>query len=115
MEVSFDSGTTWHQQAGGVRILEDRIGVYFEAENPTEITPPGVDPADQNLWYALIDQTFRVRVTGLIESDDRVLATRPAGEVDSVTLQANGMVVRRPKAPSPRESRIGASQCLNNG
>ena len=66
VEISFDSGTTWQQLASGVRILEDRAGVYIDCENPTEITPTGVDPEDANLWYAIIDQTFRVRVTLLM-------------------------------------------------
>ena len=30
--------------------------------------PPGVDAAAQNMWYAIIDQTFRVRVTAVVES-----------------------------------------------
>ena len=98
VEISFDSGVNWQQQAGGVRAIEDRIGVYLDCENPTEITPVGTDPAGQNLWYAIIDQTFRVRVTAVIESDERMLATFPAGELASPTLQINAMVVRRPKS-----------------
>lgn len=98
VEISFDSGTTWQQQAGGVRVLDDQIGIYFEAENPTEIAPTGVDPATQNMWYALIDQTFRVRVTAVIESDDRLMGHWPADATDASTLQLNAMVVRQPKS-----------------
>jgi hypothetical protein len=98
IEISFDSGASWQQQAGGVRVLEDRIGLYFESENPTEIAPIGVDPAGQNMWYALIDQTFRVRVTGVVESDERLVGRWPADATEASTLQVNGMIVREPKS-----------------
>lgn len=98
VEISFDTGATWQQQSSGVRVLEDRCAIYFDADNPTEITPPGADPLDQNMWCAIIDQAFRVRVTAVIESDDRLLATIPPGEVRSPTLQLNGIVVRRANA-----------------
>ncbi len=73
VEVSFDGGATWQQPAGGVRILADRAGIYFDCENPTEIAPAGVDPASLNMWYALVDQVFRVRVTAVVEGDDRLI------------------------------------------
>ncbi|UCD28526.1 MAG: hypothetical protein JSV03_15830 [Planctomycetota bacterium] len=98
IEVSFDSGTTWQQQSGGVRILQDHIGIYFDCENPTEVTPAGVPPEEQNMWYAIIDQTFRVRVTASIESDERLLAVSPLDRSDSPTLQVNAMIVRRAKS-----------------
>jgi len=98
VEISFDSGTTWQQQSSGVRVLEDRAGIYIDCENPTEITPTGVDPENQNLWYAIIDQTFRVRVTAVIESDERVMGSFPPEGLSSPTFQANAMVVRRPKS-----------------
>ncbi|MHC4445642.1 MAG: hypothetical protein ACYTBZ_01520 [Planctomycetota bacterium] len=95
VEISFDSGTTWQQQSSGVRILEDRAGIYFDCENPAEITPVGVSSEEQNMWYALIDQTFRVRVTAVIESDDRLTATFPSDQLASPTLQVNAMMARR--------------------
>ncbi len=98
VEISFDSGASWQQQAAGVRVLEERVGVYFDCENPTEITPAGVDPADQNLWYALIDGTFRVRVTAVIESDERLAAVYGPDGLASPTLQCNALVVRRPSS-----------------
>jgi len=98
VEISFDSGTTWQQQSSGVRVLEDRAGIYIDCENPTEITPTGADPESQNLWYAIIDQTFRVRVTAVIESDERVMGSFPPEGLASPTLQVNAMVVRRPKS-----------------
>ena len=98
VEISFDSGVTWQQQAAGVRVLEDRCGIYFDCENPTEITPTGTDPAIMNMWYAIIDQTFCVRVTAVIESDDRLLGLFGPDGLASPTLQVNAMVVRRPKS-----------------
>ena len=76
VEVSFDGGTSWQQQSSsGIRVLSDRAGIYFDCDNPTEIAPTGVDPGEQNMWYAIIDQLFRVRVTAVIESDDRLIGT----------------------------------------
>ncbi len=96
VEVSFDSGTTWQQQAGGVRVLEDQAGIFLDVENPTELTPSGTDSAQQNMWYALIDQTFRVRVTAVVEGDDRLVATFGPAGLASPTLQTNAIVVRDP-------------------
>lgn len=79
VEASFDSGATWCGLAGTYRVLADECGVCFDCANPTEIVPPGVDPREQNMWYALIDQTFRVRVTAVIETDERLTAG-PAAE-----------------------------------
>ncbi len=98
VEISFDSGTSWQQQSSGVRVLEDRVGIYLECENPTELTPTGTDPYEQNMWYSIIDQTFRVRVTAVLASDERLLGTFPAGQFASPTLQVNAMVVRRAKS-----------------
>jgi hypothetical protein len=98
VEISFDGGATWQQQSAGVRVLEDRAGIYLDCENPTEIVPTGVDPAEMNLWYAIINQTCRVRVTAVIEGDERLLGTFAAGRLKTVTTQVNAMVVRRPRS-----------------
>jgi len=98
VEVSFDSGSTWQQQSGGVRVLQDRAGIYFDCENPTEIVPIGVACEVQNMWYAIIDQTFRVRVTAVIESDERLMATFPADQLASPTLRANAVIARKPRS-----------------
>ncbi len=74
VEFSFDSGATWARASGDVSVAVDPTGVVFEAANTTTIAPPGVDPLEQNLWYAIIDQTFRVRVTAVIEGDERLIA-----------------------------------------
>lgn len=98
VEISFDAGATWQLQSSGVRVLEDRAGVYFECDNPTEITPVGADPGVQNLWFALIDQTFRVRVTAVVESDERLIGTYPPGRLAAPTQHINGMVVAAAKS-----------------
>ncbi len=94
VEVSFDGGATWQPQSGGVRVLQDRAGIYFDVENPTGITPEGYEPAEQNLWYALVDQTFRVRVTATVESDERIVAS-VEGTSERSRLATVGSVVRR--------------------
>ena len=63
--------------------------------------PTGVDPALMNLWYAIVNQTFRVRVTAVIESDDRLVATFPADRLSSPTLHLNAVAVRRPGWKTP--------------
>ncbi len=98
VEISFDGGATWQQQSGGVRVLEDRAGIYLECENPCEICPTGEDPAVENMWYALVDRTFRVRVTALLDSDERLIGTFPADALAEATLRTHGQVVYRPRA-----------------
>ncbi|HSW46490.1 MAG TPA: hypothetical protein VLM89_13060 [Phycisphaerae bacterium] len=98
VEISFNGGLTWQQQSAGVRVLDDRAGVYFDCENPTEITPTGVESAVMNAWYAIVNQLYRVRVTAVIESDDRLMATYAPDLLISPTLHVNTMVVRRPRS-----------------
>lgn len=98
VEISFDLGTTWHQQGSGVRILTDRVGIYFDCENPTDITPPGVAPEDDNMWFSILEQMFRVRVTGVIESDNRLVAEGPSGQIATGSVLTNATMIRRPHA-----------------
>jgi len=93
VQVSFDSGTTWYEPGGSVRVRFNPTGIYFDANNPTQITPPGAEPEEQNLWYAIIDQTFRVRVTALIESDDRLVADPPPDDSETPALHTTSRVV----------------------
>ncbi|MFH0981578.1 MAG: hypothetical protein V2A79_08575 [Planctomycetota bacterium] len=96
VEVSFDSGATWSEPAGAVRVRFDPTGIYFDVSNPTQITPPGVVPETQNLWYALIEQTFRVRVTALVESDDRLVVQHRVDDSVTPTRWTTSRVVYRP-------------------
>jgi hypothetical protein len=107
--VSFDSGATWNPAGGLVSVLKDRAGIHFDCDNPTQISPPEIEPLSQNMWYALIDQTFRVRVTAVIESDDRLMATYGPAELDSPTVQVNTSVVRRPQSFKFASRSLGAS------
>jgi len=98
VEVSFDGGTTWHSPQGPISVLRDPSAIVFEVTNPTQITPPGVDPAQQNLWYAIIDQTFRVRVTAVVAGDERLAALPAVDESSSPTLVTTSRVIVRPEA-----------------
>ncbi len=111
VEVSFDSGSTWSQPQGSVRVRFDPTGIYFNALNPTEITPPGIPPEEQNMWYAIIDQTFRVRVTALIESDDRLVVRHTPDDSETPTLWTTSRVVYKPSHYS-FESREGTTDVL---
>jgi hypothetical protein len=73
VDVSFDSGETWHAQQGGYELLNDMAGLRFTPDNPVTICSPYV--ATDHLWAALVDQAMRVRVTAAIASDDRVMGT----------------------------------------
>ncbi len=95
VEISFDSGATWQKAPGPIEVLRDPSAVWFKAVNPTQVTPPGADPLDQNMWYAIIDQTFRVRMTAVIEGDARLTATAgPDGSTP--TLLRTSEIVYRP-------------------
>ncbi len=97
-EVSFDLGTTWYPMLfNGISALKFEVGVYFGTPNLTSITPPFTDPLVQNMWWAIIDQTFLVRVTGLIESDERLLHDWPASEYLTPSVQVHSRIVDRNK------------------
>jgi len=98
VEVSFDGGASWHAPQGAISVLRDPSAIVFEVTNPTQITPPGVDPAQQNLWYAIIDQTFRVRVTAVVAGDERLAALPAVDESSSPTLVTTSRVIVRPEA-----------------
>jgi hypothetical protein len=96
VEVSFDSGSTWSEPQGSVNRLTDRAGIYFAISNPTAITPPGELPEIQNLWYAIIDQTFRVRVTAVFDADERLSVHRAPDDARTPTLRTTSRIVYRP-------------------
>ena len=84
VEYSFDSGQTWYGQSEGIVVLSDECGVFLDCDNPCQVTPEGVWPDEQNLWFALVDQTFRVRVTAVVESDERLVCVGDMGRVAGV-------------------------------
>lgn len=96
VEVSFDSGSTWSEPQGTVTRLTDQAGVYLGISNPTAITPPGEFPEIQNLWYAIIDQTFRVRVTAVFDADERLSVHRAPDDARTPTLRTTSRIVYRP-------------------
>jgi hypothetical protein len=98
VEVSFDGGVNWYVPSGAITVLKDPAGIVFEVTNPTQITPPGIDPVEQNPWFAMIDQSFCVRVTAVIESDERLLARPDVNDSSSPTLLATSGVTARPSA-----------------
>jgi len=109
VEVSFDAGSTWTRPTGRVSVLADRAGIRFDADNPTQIAPPGVAPSVRNMWYAIVDQVFRVRVTAVIESDDRLTASFGPHEPASPTVQVSSRVLRRPTTLKFATRRLGSS------
>lgn len=111
VQVSFDSGSNWYEPAGPVRVRFDPTGIYFDVKNPTQITPPDTAPEEQNMWYAIIDQTFRVRVTALIESDDRLVVRHCPDDSETPTLWTTSRVVRKP-TDYRFESRSGTTNVL---
>lgn len=98
VEISFDSGATWSPAGGPILVARDRAAIHFDAENPTQITPRGIAPEDQNLWYAIIDQTLRVRVTAVIEGDQRLISTFGPTGLGSPTQQVNVAIISRPRS-----------------
>jgi hypothetical protein len=96
LEFSFDSGATWERLTAGAQVLATEVGVFLNVANPTSITPSDSYPDIQNLWYALVDQTLRVRVTGVIEWDDRLMHEPSPSIVDSPTVQVRASVAAEP-------------------
>ena len=68
-----ERGGSWWLIDSSCDVLSNECGIWFNVANPLSIAPPGA-AGEQNLWYALIDRTCRVRVTAVIESDQRVEA-----------------------------------------
>ncbi|MCB9849131.1 MAG: hypothetical protein H6817_00330 [Phycisphaerales bacterium] len=95
VEVSFDSGATWHPPVGSVEVLDDRAGVRFNLANPTAMREADGDWLVQNMWYALIDQTFRVRATAVFDADERVVGRARSGSALTPTVHANTQVIYR--------------------
>jgi len=92
LEVSFDAGQSWMTVNAGFAALESRCGIWFDVSNPTSICPSG-GAMETNLWYALIDQVFRVRVTAMVDSDERLTAkssrqTAPSLHRDAAVIYA---------------------------
>ena len=113
VEVSFDGGTNWHRAGGAISVLRDATAIVFDVANPLSIVPPGVDPAEQNMWYAVIDQTFRVRATAVIEGDDRLVASPAPNDSDSPTLWTTSRIVYRPSVYG-FATRAGTTNVLAN-
>jgi hypothetical protein len=85
VEISLDGGATWRPLPAGYRVLDDQAGIWLDVDNPLSIALAG-QTADQNLWFALIEQTCRLRATALIASDDRLRSQRTdSGTVSSLT------------------------------
>lgn len=95
VEMSFDGGVSWHRASGITRVVTNPTGVWFDVNNPTAITPPGVDPAEQNLWFAIIDQAMCVRVTAVIASDERLVANATPNDSSTPTTIMTSEIVNR--------------------
>ena len=94
LEASFDGGQNWSLIDSGYHVLSGECGIWFSVPNLLSISPTG-GGTETNLWYALIDQTCRVRVTALIESDER-LAAEASGR-SAPTLFRNATVLYSPE------------------
>jgi hypothetical protein len=77
VQISFDSGDSWQVETRA-EILDTEAAVRFTAESPLDYVP--VDEAAEpspwfvdNMWWAIIEGRFRVRVTASIEGDDLVV------------------------------------------
>ena len=96
VEVSYDAGVSWHPPVGSVQIDKQRAAIRFNLSNPTAMVEPGGDFLINNMWFALIDQVFRVRVTAVFESDDRLRAEHAPNPAASPTMVRRGALVYQP-------------------
>ncbi len=96
VEVSFDGGLGWYKPVGQVSVLKDRAGIWFGVVNPTSMIEPDGNPAERNMWYAIIDQVFRVRVTAVFEADERLVSTFASNTGHTPTIYQNAELVYKP-------------------
>ncbi len=108
VEVSFDGGATWSAYTGALRVLGDECGLVLDAESLCTVSPPGVSARLSNFWYSLIDQQARVRVTAVVEADERV--TGRAADPDAAAMASGGVVLA--EHALPYRSADGATNVL---
>jgi hypothetical protein len=73
VEFSFDAGATWTVIPGVTIVaVDDDSAIHLDAQDLTEVFPVGGYRDDEHLWFALLEDRLRVRVTAVIESDARV-------------------------------------------
>jgi len=78
VQISFDLGATWQDETR-VELLETEAAIRFVPESPLDITPNDPNTGqpvkwwNDNMWYAVIEDRFRVQVTATIEDDDLVV------------------------------------------
>lgn len=96
VEVSYDSGATWHRPVGAVKIDKVRGAIRFDLSNPTAMVEEGGDFLINNMWFALIDQVFRVRATAVIESDERLSVSAAANPAATPTIRQNALLLYQP-------------------
>lgn len=97
VQVSYDSGLTWHPPVGAVAVDKVRAAIRFNISNPTAMVEPDGDFLVTNLWFALIDQTFRVRATAVFESDDRLHVAHSPNPAAAATSRRNGALIYDPR------------------
>ena len=97
VEVSFDGGLSWSKPVGQVTVLKDRAGIWFGVVNPTSMIEPDGNPAVRNMWYALIDQLFHVRVTASFEADERLISQFDTNAAHTPTVHTNAQFVYKPR------------------
>lgn len=76
VEFSFDGGDTWYNiPECRILNLDDEAGIYVDADDLTTIVMPGddvQDPSGTYFWKAMVDDVACVRVTAVIEGDERI-------------------------------------------
>jgi len=93
VEFSFDAGSTW-SRIGSAKIvnLEDDTGIYINHDDLTELLMDGEGDDQSHFWAAIIRQQARVRVTAVIEGDDRITAAMIANHFTPGTPLSTGRV-----------------------
>lgn len=83
VQVSFDSGSTWHRIPELCPVaLGNDSGIQFTCEDLTRIEEPE-STTGKHFWEAIVRDTARVRVTAVIEGDDRLTPPTASGTGDA--------------------------------
>ncbi len=98
-------------------VLKDRAGIWFGVVNPTSMTEPDTSPGVRNMWYSLIDQLFRVRVTATFEADERLVANALGNAAHTTTGFSNSELVYKPGLYkfASREGTVDALAAIDSG
>ena len=81
VDASFDDGATWETVDVPVHIAEKEAAIVFTPTSPLEVHSAAGGPFGDNMFFAIIERRFRVRVSGVVIGDDFLIPRRSVAAV----------------------------------